>query len=94
MPFIVVLDVLKKHICAQSLLPKQTVNTVVMHYVDKGWIELKEDKQDRRVKKLYITKLGSEKTNSFMPTIALSRYKAMDQLSPEQQRQLLELTKK
>lgn len=29
-----------------------------------------------------------------MLTIALSRYKAMDQLSPEQQRQLLELTKK
>ena len=50
MLFIVVLDVLKKHICVQSLLPKQTVNTVVMHYVDKGWIELKEDKQDRRVK--------------------------------------------
>lgn len=50
MLFIVVLDVLKKHFCAQSLLPKQTVNTVEMHYVDKGWIELKEDKQDRRVK--------------------------------------------
>ena len=50
MLFIVVLDVLKKHICAQSLLPKQTVNTVVMHYVDRGRIELKEDKQGRRVK--------------------------------------------
>ena len=51
-----------------------------MHYVDKGWIELKGDKQDRRVKKLYLTKLGGEKTNSFIPTIALSRYKTNNML--------------
>ncbi|WP_296876571.1 MarR family transcriptional regulator [Thomasclavelia sp.] len=79
----------QKKICQQTFLPKQTVNTIITGFYKKGWVELKELPEDRRVKAIHLTSLGKEYTDKFIPKIKSAEYKAMEQLSQSDREALL-----
>lgn len=54
----------EQNICTQKLIseitlyPKQTVNMVIRSFLQKGWVELKQDESDRRNKYIRLTENG------------------------------------
>lgn len=54
----------EKSICTQKLIseitlyPKQTVNMVIRSFLEKGWVALEPDKNDRRNKCIQLTESG------------------------------------
>ena len=48
----------QKYLCQKTLLPKQTINSVVKGFLKKGLVSLKENEADRRTKQLVLTEKG------------------------------------
>lgn len=54
----------EQSICTQKIIseitlyPKQTVNMVIRSFLQKGWVELKQDESDRRNKYIQLTESG------------------------------------
>lgn len=80
----------QKSICEMSFLPKQTVNTIITGFYKKGYLELKELPEDRRTKIIYLTEKGKKYMDTFSPRIKKAEYEAMQSLSEEQRRMLVE----
>lgn len=59
----------EQSICTQKLIseitlyPKQTVNMVIRSFLQKGWVELKQDESDRRNKYIQLTESGEAFAN-------------------------------
>lgn len=49
----------QKDICTKCMIHKQTVNSILKHFTEKGWVTLVEDSSDRRNKRLVITEQGA-----------------------------------
>lgn len=80
----------QKIICEMSFLPKQTVNTIITGFYKKGYVELRELPEDRRIKSIHLTEKGREYVATFSPHIEKAEYEAMEALSEEQRTMLLE----
>ena len=80
----------QKLICERTLLPRQTVNTIVTTFYKSGWIELRETPEDRRVKTIHLTPSGLVYAGTVIPQIHAAEKEAMKALSEEQQSALLE----
>ncbi|MGO0861876.1 MarR family winged helix-turn-helix transcriptional regulator [Clostridioides difficile] len=48
----------QKIICDEWLMPKQTINSVLKNFKDKGYIELLVNENDRRNKIIHLTSIG------------------------------------
>lgn len=79
----------QKTICEKTLLPRQTVNTVITGFYRKKWITLEEMPEDRRIKTIHLTKEGKKFTDQMIPQIQKAELQAMETLSPEQRETLL-----
>lgn len=79
----------QKNICERSFLPKQTVNTIITGFYKKGLVELRELKEDRRTKQIYMTEEGQKYLEQVFPHIDDSEYGAMASLSPEEREMLI-----
>lgn len=53
-------DCTQKNICAQTHLPKQSVNVIIRSFLDQGYAELKEQSRDRRNKIIRFTASGQD----------------------------------
>ena len=80
----------QKLICKRTLLPRQTVNTVITAFYKKGWIELRETPEDRRIKTIRLTAAGEAYAGTVIPQIHAAERATMDALTPEQQNALLD----
>ena len=79
----------QKDICERSFLPKQTVNSIITGFYKKGFVELRELKEDRRTKSIHLTEAGQKYLDSFFPHIDESEYQAMASLSEKERENLI-----
>lgn len=80
----------QKTICEKTFLPRQTVNTIITGFYKKKWITLEETPEDRRIKTIHLTKSGEEYAAQVIPQIRKAELQAMEVLTPEQRKALLE----
>ena len=59
----------QKKLCDITMLPKQTVNTIVMSFVKQGYIEMVGHPDDRRHKSMYLSKSGNQFAEKILPQI-------------------------
>lgn len=81
----------QKQICEKTLLPKQTVNNVVTAFYKRGYIELREFPENRRIKTIHLTEKGEQYAAELIPHIHHADKVAMETLTEEQQDTLLSL---
>ena len=79
----------QKMICERSLLPKQTVNTIITYFYKSGMVELHELPEDRRAKSIHLTEKGRKYAMQVVPHIHQAEIKAMEKLTDEQRASLL-----
>lgn len=80
----------QKTICERTFLPKQTVNSVITSFYKKGLVVLRELPSDRRTKTIHLTEAGQQFADQVIPKIRRAEYEAMERLTPEQRKNLLE----
>lgn len=80
----------QKTICEKTFLPRQTVNTIITGFYKKRWVTLEEMPEDRRSKVIHLTKAGKEFADQVIPQIWKAELQAMEKLTPEQRKALLE----
>ncbi len=80
----------QKDICKKTFLPRQTVNTVITGFYKNGWVTLRELPEDRRVKSIHLTQAGQAYTEQIVPQIRAAELRAMERLTEEQRKGLLE----
>ncbi len=80
----------QKLISERTFLPKQTVNAIITGFLKQGFIELKELGTDRRVKIVSLTKSGKKFAEKYLLKMQDAECKAMEQLSPEERKTLIE----
>lgn len=80
----------QKIICERTFLPKQTVNNVITAFYKQGYVRLQELPEDRRNKTIHLTESGQEYADKVIPQIREAEYGAMEKLTPQQRKNLLE----
>lgn len=80
----------QKIICERTFLPKQTVNNVITAFYKQGYVRLQELPEDRRNKTIHLTESGQEYADRVIPQIREAEYGAMEKLTPQQRKNLLE----
>nr|WP_205395602.1 MarR family winged helix-turn-helix transcriptional regulator [Streptococcus lutetiensis] len=81
----------QKKICAQSFMPKQTINSVVKVFVNKGWVELLPCKTDARERIICFTEKGKEEVLPLLMKIQEAESEAMSSFSEEDQIKLVSM---
>ena len=76
----------QKEICEVTMLPKQTVNTIVMSFYRQGMIEMLELPEDRRHKSIILSSKGQELTAKLLPKIKNAESASMEQFSKDEKR--------
>ena len=80
----------QKMICEHTHYPKQSVNLIVKHYVEKGYLELKENPKDRRNKFIILSDSGKEYVANVVYPFWQADEKATMALTNEQREVFLE----
>lgn len=80
----------QKIICERTLLPKQTVNTVITGFYKSGLVELRELPEDRRAKTIHLTQKGLAYAGEVIPHIREAENRAMERLSEDQRKALFQ----
>lgn len=80
----------QKLICERTLLPRQTVNTIITAFYKSGWVELHETPEDRRLKTIRLTAAGQAYAGTVLPQIHAAEVRAMQALTAQQQAALLD----
>lgn len=80
----------QKEICERALLNKQTANSIVKALRDRGLVELKPLKSDRRSKGIFLTEEGLRFAEKTVGRIAEAERIAMSSLPPELREALTE----
>lgn len=83
----------QKELAESCFLPKQTVNAVITSFLKNGWVKLEEIPEDRRNKTVNFTAEGQLKAKEVMKKVRESERMAMEKLTEEQRKTLLDLTK-
>ena len=83
----------QKVLCERTFLPKQTVNNVITSFYKQGLVELRELPSDRRNKTIHLTQKGVDYANKLIPQVHRAEYEAMEKLTPEQRKNLLDCMK-
>ena len=74
----------QKEICEVTMLPKQTVNTVVMSFYKQGLLEMLESAQDKRQKSIRLSDRGEALTQRILPPILRAETLSIQQFSEEE----------
>lgn len=80
----------QKVLCERTFLPKQTVNNVITSFYKQGLVELHELPTDRRNKTIHLTKEGKAYADRFIPQVHQAEVEAMEKLTPQQRKNLLD----
>ncbi len=84
----------QKQICDIMMLPKQTVNTIVRDYQNKGLLETTESPEDRRQKHVRLTRRGKDYCNQILPPVAEAEAYAMAQFTDDERSMMFTLMEK
>lgn len=79
-------------ICERLSANKQTVAAIIGRFVQKGYLLLQEDEDDRRNKRIRFTEAGRTYAGAVIPPAADAENLAMEDLGIEQSRELVRLT--
>ena len=74
----------QKQLCELTMLPKQTINTIVMSFYKQGLLEMLELPEDRRHKILLLSEKGRELTGRILPKISRAESRSIHQFSVEE----------
>ena len=74
----------QKELCALTMLPKQTINTIVLSFYKQGFLEMLELPEDRRHKSLLLSSKGKELTDRILPKIIHAEARSMQQFTSEE----------
>lgn len=82
----------QKDICAQWLLPKQTVNTILKNYAERSLITLVPSEKDRRNKEISLTEAGKQFVTGISMSLHTHECAVFDRLGEERSRLLIDIT--
>ncbi|WP_130863502.1 MarR family winged helix-turn-helix transcriptional regulator [Bacilliculturomica massiliensis] len=82
----------QKDICAQWLLPKQTVNTILKNFLSRGWVELTPCGADRRNKAIHLTGSGRESLGAVAAELQEHECSVLSKLGEERAGELIRIT--
>ena len=83
----------QKEICEQSHYNKQIVNSIIKGFTDKGYLEFREVKSDRRNKQVLLTDSGKSYSDDILSPLWEIEQKAVTVLSDEDREKLLTMLK-
>ncbi|MCH4192017.1 MAG: MarR family transcriptional regulator [Butyrivibrio sp.] len=84
----------QKQICDRTFNSKQTVSLIIKNLLADGYIELLDNKEDRRNKIVRMTNAGRTYAERPVRHITQAEDTAMSLFSPEEQKQLIDLSRK
>lgn len=84
----------QKDICDITMLPKQTVNSIVMSFVKQGYIEMLEQADDRRHKAIFLSSAGKNFADRILPKIKHAENQSIVQFSEKERQLFLDLLEK
>lgn len=73
----------QKILSAKFKVPKQTINNVIMNLRDKGLVELRTDKDDKRVKNLFLIEEGKKQRSEILVPINQANREMYEDLGEE-----------
>lgn len=80
-------------ICQRTFQSKQTVNLIIKNLLAEGSVTIAEIPEDRRNKLVQMTEAGSAHYKKVIRHITWAEDTAMSMFTPEEQRQLIELSR-
>lgn len=83
----------QREICARTFHSKQTVSLIVKNLLQEGYVSLTENADDRRNKTVRMTEAGMAYAEGPVRHITRAEDRAMSMLSPEEQKQLVDLSR-
>ena len=84
----------QKRLCDITMLPKQTVNTIVMSFVRQGYIEMVEQSEDRRHKSMFLSKAGNQFAQKILPKIKEAENISIEQFTEDEKNKFFTLLEK
>lgn len=81
----------QSELMARTLLPKQTINSIVKSLRKEGLVELQTIPTDRRIKNIFLTSQGKKFVKQELEPASLAEQESLESLTPAEQRQFLTL---
>lgn len=82
----------QKDLCARTFLPKQTVHSIVTELFRQGYVELREQPEDRRTKSIRLTESGGRYAEAAVGRVHEAEREAMAGLREEARDVLIDAT--
>lgn len=73
----------QRDICNYTMIPRQTINNVILSLAKQGYVNLYDSTGDRRVKLVRLTESGRRYCNALIAPERTAEYRAMSELAPE-----------
>ena len=74
----------QKDLCEKLVLPKQLINSLITSFLERGYVELREAKDDRRNKEITLTDNGKKYAENILGTIQDAENKAWECFTDEE----------
>lgn len=81
----------QRELMQKTLLPKQTINSIVKNLRKDGLVELQTIPTDRRVKNVFLTRQGKKFVKQYLEPTSRAEEESLNSLSPTEQQQFLNL---
>ena len=85
--------VTQREICRRTFQSKQTINLIIKHLLADGYVTVAEAPEDKRTKIVRMTDAGMAWCEKAVRHITWAEDTAMSMFSPEEQRQLVSLSR-
>lgn len=83
----------QREICGRTFQSKQTVNLIIRNLLHEGYVTVEERRENRREKLVQMTDAGRRYCEKVVRHITWAEDTAMSLFSPEEQRQLISLSR-
>lgn len=81
----------QSELMARTLLPKQTINSIIKSLRKEGLVELQRIPTDRRIKNIFLTSQGKKYVKQYLEPASLAETESLNALKPEEQKEFLRL---
>ena len=83
----------QRDICDKTFQSKQTVNLIIKHLLEDGYVTVTEVPENKRTKIVQMTEAGHSYCGKAVRHITWAEDTAMSMFSPEEQKQLIDLSR-
>ena len=84
----------QNQICQHTFLPRQTVNSVIKNLLHDGYIELRQNIEDKRTKEIRYTEKGRKYIQTIIPQIRQAEYQALQMIEESERKILIDAAQK